>query len=180
MSSFFALLALAACAVAAVLLVSRAVSLAPAGRWWWERVGRSVGPQALPLAWLVAAVSTAGSLYYSEAAGLVPCELCWYQRIAMYPLVVVLGIAALRRDFSIRFYVLPLSLIGLSISSYHYWLQLNPGQGADFCTAGVPCSAMLVSEFGFISIPFMAGCGFAAITALLLTTGVTASSKGQM
>lgn len=179
MSFFFALLALAAGTVAAVLLLSRAAGLVPAGRRWWERAGMSVGPQALPLAWLVAAVSTAGSLYYSEVAGLVPCELCWYQRIAMYPLVVVLGIAAWRRDLTVRFYVLPLALIGLAISSYHYWLQLNPGQGADFCTAGVPCSAMLISEFGFISIPFMAGCGFAAIAALLLTAGVTASSKGE-
>ena len=50
------------------------------------------------LAWIVATVTTLGSLYYSEHAGFVPCELCWYQRIVMYPLVIVLGVAWLRRD----------------------------------------------------------------------------------
>ena len=59
---------------------------------------RAVAPQAVSLAWIVAIVTTLGSLYYSEHAGFVPCELCWYQRILMYPLVIVLGVAALRRD----------------------------------------------------------------------------------
>lgn len=177
-SRFFALLALAAGAVALVLLASRIVGLVPTGRSWWQRVRGSVGPQALPLAWLVAATSTAGSLYYSEVVGLVPCELCWFQRIAMYPLAIVLAIAAVRGDARIGIYALPAAVIGLGISSYHYWLQLNPGQGVDSCTAGVPCSAMLVSEFGFVSIPFMAGCGFAAISALLLTGTLMTTPKG--
>ncbi len=43
---------------------------------------------------VVAGVATAGSLYFSEVLGLVLCDLCWYQRILMYPLVVVLGVAA--------------------------------------------------------------------------------------
>jgi disulfide bond formation protein DsbB len=46
----------------------------------------------------VATVATLGSLYYSEVADFPPCRLCWYQRIAMYPLVPILGIAAARRD----------------------------------------------------------------------------------
>ncbi|MDP8932068.1 MAG: disulfide bond formation protein B [Actinomycetota bacterium] len=127
-----------------------------------------MGPQALGLAWLVAATATLGSLYYSEVAGLIPCELCWYQRIAMYPLAVVLGVAALRGDLRARAYALPLSIAGLVLAAYHYWLQLKPGRGPSVCSADVPCSAMLVREFGFVSIPFMAACGFAAITALLL------------
>ena len=45
------------------------------------------------LAFSVAAVSTAGSLWFSEVGDFVPCELCWYQRILMSPLVVVLGVA---------------------------------------------------------------------------------------
>src|SRR5437870_4857275 len=49
-----------------------------------------VGPWSIAIAFVVAAVTTAGSLYYSESAGFTPCELCWYQRIVMYPLVVVL------------------------------------------------------------------------------------------
>ena len=53
----------------------------------------AVAPQSVLLAWIVATVTTLGSLYYSEHAGFVPCELCWYQRIVMYPLVIVLGVA---------------------------------------------------------------------------------------
>lgn len=177
MSRFFALLSLTAGLAALTLLFARVAGLTAAVRPLWDRVAGSVGPQALPLAWLVAAVATGGSLYYSEVAGLIPCELCWFQRIAMYPLSVVLAIAAVRRDFSVRIYVLPVSVAGMLIASYHYWLQWNPGEGAEFCTAGVPCSAMLVKQFGFVSIPFMAACGFAALTALLLT--LPSSPKGS-
>ena len=56
------------------------------------RSRRAVAPQAVLFAWIVATVTTLGSLYYSEHAGFVPCELCWYQRIVMYPLVIVLGV----------------------------------------------------------------------------------------
>ena len=58
---------------------------APLARW------------ALALAWLVALTATLGSLYLSEVVGFAPCLLCWYQRIAMYPLAVVLGMALLDR-----------------------------------------------------------------------------------
>ena len=58
----------------------------------------SLGGQALTLAWIVALVAMLGSLYFSEVAHFIPCEYCWYQRIAMYPLVLILGIAAYRQD----------------------------------------------------------------------------------
>ena len=44
------------------------------------------------LAWLLALVATAGALFLGEVMGKTPCVLCWYQRIAMFPLVLVLGI----------------------------------------------------------------------------------------
>ena len=43
------------------------------------------------LAWLLALVATAGALFLGEVMGKTPCVLCWYQRIAMFPLVLVLG-----------------------------------------------------------------------------------------
>jgi len=66
----------------------------------------------LYLAWVVALIATLGSLYFSNVKGYVPCVLCWYQRIAMYPLALWLGIAALRGELSIRVYALPLAVIG--------------------------------------------------------------------
>ena len=73
-------------------------SVSPSARASVTSWARAVAPQSVVFAWIVATVTTLGSLYYSEHAGFVPCELCWYQRIVMYPLVIVLGVAALRRD----------------------------------------------------------------------------------
>lgn len=54
---------------------------------------------ALPyLAWVIALVATVGSLFFSEVMNLPPCVLCWYQRIAMYPLVFVIGTGITLRD----------------------------------------------------------------------------------
>ena len=55
-------------------------------------------PDRAPDRAVIAVVSMAGSLYLSEVAHFLPCRLCWYQRIGMYPLAVILVIAAIRRD----------------------------------------------------------------------------------
>jgi disulfide bond formation protein DsbB len=109
-----------------------------------------------------------GSLYFSEVANYTPCPLCWYQRIAMYPLVVILGIAALRSDLAVRRYVLPLVAIGSVISIYHYQLERFPSQTSVACSADVPCTVVWIWRFHYISIPFMALSAFALIAALLL------------
>jgi len=59
-------------------------------------------PVALPLAFMVAGFAMFGSLWFSEAANYNPCTLCWYQRIAMYSLAVVLGVALVRRWWAAR------------------------------------------------------------------------------
>ncbi len=119
------------------------------------------------LSFAVAGTAMAGSLYYSEGAGFIPCDFCWYQRIAMYPLAVILLVAAITRDDRVAKYVVPIAVIGLALSVYHYQLQLFPEQGGS-CSSGVPCTARHVEQFGFISIPFMAGCGFLSVLALQL------------
>lgn len=78
-------------------------------------------------AWFVSLVAMLGSLYFSEVQGFIPCELCWYQRIAMYPLVLILGIATFTNDTKAPRYVLPLSLLGGSISVLHYLEQKFQG-----------------------------------------------------
>jgi disulfide bond formation protein DsbB len=128
---------------------------------------RLAGPSALALAGLVALTATLGSLYYSEVAGFAPCQLCWYQRIAMYPLPVVLGIAAWRKDFDVRHYVVPLAAIGAVVAGYHYQLEWFPGQRAVACAADVPCDVAWFRSFGFISLPLMALVAFVCIVALV-------------
>jgi len=123
---------------------------------------------ALYFAWVVALVATLGSLYFSNIRGFVPCELCWIQRIFMYPLTILLGIAAFTNDVRMRLYVLPLTIIGGSISLYHYLVQKVPGfANIKPCVQGVPCNVQYINWFGFVTIPFLALTAFTLITILL-------------
>jgi disulfide bond formation protein DsbB len=122
---------------------------------------------ALWAGWIVALVATLGSLYFSEIAHYTPCDLCWYQRICMYPLAVVLLVAALRDDRRVWTYVAPIAIIGIVIATYHTQLQAFPTQQS-FCSVTVPCTARYVWELGFISLPFMALTAFVFILTMVL------------
>jgi disulfide bond formation protein DsbB len=122
----------------------------------------------LSAGWVVAAIAMSGSLFFSEVAKFVPCQLCWYQRIAMYPLVIVIGIAAVRDELRIRPYVLALCLIGAAVSVYHMAVQHIPGIPSGSCSLDAPCTAIYVEVFGFVTIPFMAFSAFALIISLML------------
>lgn len=120
-------------------------------------------------AWLVAITATAGSLYFSEVRLFVPCSLCWYQRIMMYPLVILLGIASYRQDVGVARYALPMSVLGGAVSLFHYLEQKVPGFSApSLCRMGVPCTQEYINWLGFITIPFLALVAFTLITVLLV------------
>jgi len=139
-------------------------------------VRRLLGTYGLYLAWFVALVATGGSLYFSEVRSFVPCTLCWYQRIFMYPLVIILGLASYRQSTVVIPYVLPLSVIGGGVSLFHYLEQKIPGFGAPaVCRSGVPCSTEYINWLGFITIPFLALTAFTLITLLLF--GATRASR---
>lgn len=122
----------------------------------------------LYLAWLVSLTATFGSLYFSEIREFVPCELCWIQRIFMYPLTILLGIAVFTDDRAVRKYVLPLTTVGGSVSFYHYLVQKVPGFAEiQPCAQGVPCSGQYINWLGFITIPFLALTAFTLITILM-------------
>lgn len=132
------------------------------------------------IAWLVSLVATGGSLYLSEVLLYEPCKLCWFQRIFMYPQVILLGIAAYRNDRSIIRYVLPLSIVGGSISLYHYAEQKIPALANLLpCKVGIPCNFDYINWFGFITIPFMALTAFILITLCLLAARKDNSGEGE-
>ena len=167
---FLALLAVVAqvsVVTAVVLLLGRRVS--PALDRVGRRVAAAVGPHALVFALAVAIVATSGSLYLSEEANFLPCKLCWYQRIAMYPLVLILAIAAIRRDVGVRRYALPLALVGGALSTYHVVLERYPSLESGTCDATNPCSFIWVERLGYLTIPTMALSAFALIAVLLLS-----------
>jgi disulfide bond formation protein DsbB len=154
----------------AVLVGTAALLVCVAGARRFASPGRlvdAIRPFTIPLAAAVAATCMAGSLYFSEVAGFLPCTLCWYQRIAMYSLAVILGLAAVRRDPTIRRYALPLAGIGILISTYHWLLERFPSIDAGACSATVPCEFVWFEQFGFVTLPFMAFTGFAAVITLL-------------
>jgi hypothetical protein len=133
----------------------------------WDRVSEV----AIPMAFAVGLTATLGSLYYSEVANFPPCELCWFQRIAMYPMPVLLAVAWRWGDAHVRRYVIPVALIGAAISIYHYQLERFPDQGGFSCAVDNPCTLVWVWMFHFISIPFMALSGFALIAWLVWIAG---------
>lgn len=168
--TFFALLTLAGnAAVVGVVLVAVAARRSPAARTALDRLRRELAPWAVPFAFLIAAGAMAGSLYYSEHVGFEPCTLCWYQRTAIYPVVLILGVAWWRRDgvAPLR-YAMPLTVIAGLISGYHYLIQQFPSLEAGFCSADVPCSAPYLDEFGFVSLAYMGASTAALIVAVLV------------
>lgn len=111
---------------------------------------------------LVAVVATMGSLYFSEIANLSPCPLCWYQRILMYPLVVILGVATAETRVGVWKTALPLSGLGIGVSGYHTALQLTPTVQ---CSVGIGCGAIQWQGLGIFTIPRLALLAFVLITA---------------
>ncbi len=117
---------------------------------------------------LLATAATLGSLYLSEIAHLEPCRWCWFQRIAMYPLALVLIVGLLFRDRTVYRYGLPMCVAGAAMSTWHYLLQHFPDlEGAATCSITSPCTVRYAWEFGFVSIPYMAGSVFVLVGALL-------------
>lgn len=121
------------------------------------------------LAWVIALLSVVGSLFFSEVMQLPPCVLCWYQRIAMYPLVLIIGTGIILRDKRMNIYALPLALVGLVVAIYHNLIYYGfIPESITPCTEGVPCNAVQIEWFGFITIPFMGLGAFACIALCLL------------
>lgn len=114
--------------------------------------------------WVVAFTATIGSLYFSEIRQYEPCELCWYQRILMYPLVLIVGIAYVQKNAKIAVTSLAFSIIGASISAYHYSIQkLDFMQETAPACGRVACTGQYINYLGFITIPFLALIAFILI-----------------
>lgn len=125
-----------------------------------------LGDNGFILAFLVALISTLGSLFYSDVMGYNPCKFCWFQRIFMYPQVLLLGLALWRKEWNMYFYSLALSIIGGLIALNHYILQMT-GSSIIPCSAvgqSVTCSKVFVMHLGYITIPLMAFSGFLLMT----------------
>lgn len=117
---------------------------------------------SLYFAWTISLVAMLGSLYYGEILQFEPCRLCWYQRIAMFPLVLFLGIAFTKGEPKIAWYCLPLVGIGILFASYQSMIQIVPSlQIHALCGAGGHCTTAGVA-------PYFSLLAFLLIGALIL------------
>ena len=117
------------------------------------------------LAWLVALVATLGALFIGEVMGRTPCLLCWYQRIAMFPLALVLGIAFGDHDARVGRYAVPIALIGAAVAFWHslVYAGIVP-EAVQPCSRGGPsCSGASMTLFWIVPIPLLSLAAFGII-----------------
>lgn len=135
-----------------------------------ENVSRR-NPAAWPLlfvTWVVVTTATLGSLFFSDVMGVPVCMLCWYQRIAMYPMVLVLAVGLLPYDPKVIRYTASLASVGWLIALFQVLLVAGIiPESAQPCVQGIPCSETHIALFGFLSIPLLSLLTFSIIGILL-------------
>jgi disulfide bond formation protein DsbB len=158
---------LAQAAVVLGALAALAARRSPRFRERLEPLLEVVRPNALVLATVVALVTVSGSLYMSEVADFEPCRLCWIQRGFIYPMLPVLAVAAWRDAVRVRLFAVPWLLVGVCVSAWHVFVEWRPSAEVA-CDPENPCSIIWIREFGYVTIPTMAGTASLLIITLLV------------
>jgi len=124
--------------------------------------------------WLIATCGTLTSLFFSEIMQLPVCVLCWYQRIALYPLVLIIPMGLFPYDTKIIRYAVPLVLVGWCFALFHVLVVAGfIPESIQPCVQGIPCSEINFSLFGFLNIPIMSIITFTFIGILLYLANKT-------
>ena len=106
------------------------------------------------------------TLVYSEYFGITPCGLCWIERIALYPQVLLLGMAFYYKDKLIARYGIGLSTLGLIVSLYHHYIQMGGSEFVRCPTSGGDCTKRFLFEFDLVTFPLLAAILFAFLIVL--------------
>lgn len=159
----------------AFVVVTAVCLISGKGKDWLNFLNQRV----LLISFVVVTVATLGSLTYSDIIGYDPCKLCWIQRIFMYPLVILLGMAIYKKERTILKYVLTFSVVGALIAVYHYLLQLGVAPALPCSAVGysASCSQRFVMEFGYITIPMMALTAFLMVIVSILASKYSEKSE---
>jgi disulfide bond formation protein DsbB len=88
----------------------------------------------------------------------------------MYPLSIVTLLAAVRGDYRVARYLMPLPIVGAGVSVYHLLVENGVVEQTKACLASAPggCATKWIDEFGWLTIPTL------ALTAFVLLTGFLA------
>ncbi|MEZ5314705.1 MAG: disulfide bond formation protein B [Chlamydiales bacterium] len=133
---------------------------------------------SLYLAWLFASIGILASLYFSHISHFEPCYICWYQRICLFPLGIILGIAAYKSFLNITIYILPQVIIGFLFSVYQIAIQEFPNlNGMSLCGKESNCINKYDLGLGFITIPMLSAILFLVVGSLLLFSWKYKSQK---
>jgi disulfide bond formation protein DsbB len=124
-----------------------------------------VTKHAYKIGFFVSAMSVVLSLIYSEVIGFAPCFLCWYQRIFMYSLVVIFGVALYKKEKHVTDYALALTVLGTLVALYHNMMSWLPSANLPCSATGPSCTMIYANVFGYLTIPLMSLTGF--VVALL-------------
>ncbi len=136
-----------------------------------------------PIVWLrlifvQSLLAMSGSLYFSNFGdpianithgnlfgwiGFEPCHLCRWARILMYPLVLISFVGLVRKDTKIAYTILPISAIGIVVTSYHYIIQQINALNVLSCAPGNPCTLVDRKIRWVITIPALARIAFVVI-----------------
>lgn len=117
-----------------------------------------IAKYALPLGFFLTLFSMVLSLVYSDYLGVLPCGLCWFQRIFIYSMVFIFGVAWYKNDRKVFDYIITLSVAGLIVALYHQYLQMGYSEliPCPAIASTVNCDKPTFMEYGFITFPFMA------------------------
>jgi disulfide bond formation protein DsbB len=164
LTTFFAVGMIALSVAIVGTLIYRGIS----GKWLPDVLAPVFDRYGLLITAVLPVLAVPLSLWYSEVVGFTPCPLCWFGRTMMYPLAIILAIAAWRKDKGVYVYALPLAVIGFLITSYQHLMQVGV-VGGGLCEAfGGECAKRYVFEFGFVTLPYFGAVVFAVIIILLL------------
>ena len=137
----------------------------------WLRVG--LRGSELWIAFVIALLATAGSLFFSEYSNFIPCKLCWYQRYAMYPLVPILLLAAIFKHRLVAWFALAVAVVGAGVATWHRYVEANPSLESQGCktSGGGGCATNWLfglAPLDYITVPTLALTAFALIIFFLL------------
>lgn len=119
-------------------------------------------------AWLVALLGSAMSLYYGEVLHIEPCRLCWYQRIALFPLAWILGLALYRNECQrVILYAVPFAMFGVCVSAYQSLMIRIPAWQAVLDCAE-ECTKPVFVMGSWLTLPDVSAAGFIAIFVFLM------------
>lgn len=116
--------------------------------------------------WIVVLIGCAVSIYYGEILMIEPCRMCWYQRMALFPLGLILGIGLYRNDRSMVFYALPLSIFGAAVA----FLQAIGIHFPFLRVCRKECANSVFSILGVVTFPDLSAFGLIGITVILFLT----------